>query len=87
MNEVKSLTPDELSWRCDPRSLEFQTTDDVNDLVGVIGQDRALDAIRFGIGVRQEGYNLYVLGPPGTGKRTIVRGFLEQQSGSAPSPP
>ncbi|HEX5364834.1 MAG TPA: ATP-binding protein, partial [Gallionella sp.] len=45
----------------------------------VIGQMRAMEAIRFGTGIRHEGYNLFVLGPPGTGKHGIVRQFLEQK--------
>ena len=46
----------------------------------------ALDAVRFGITIRREGYNLYVLGPPGVGKRTIVKSFLEQKSADEPQP-
>jgi len=45
-----------------------------------------LDAVRFGIRIRRDGYNLYVIGPPGVGKRTIVQSFLEQKSASEDQP-
>ncbi len=80
MESVKPLPCDKLCWCCDPDSLPFQTTDDLQDLDEFVGQDRALDAVRFGIRIRREGYNMYVLGPPGVGKRTIVQAFLEQKA-------
>jgi lon-related putative ATP-dependent protease len=87
MSDPLPLEPAALCWRCDPHELPFQTTDQVEDLQGFLGQDRALDAVRFGIRMRQLGYNLYVLGPPGVGKRTIVGSFLELKSGAEPTPP
>ena len=87
MTDIRPLEPAALCWRCDPNELRFETTDQLDDLEGFLGQDRALDAVRFGIRIRQLGYNLYVLGPPGVGKRTIVRSFLEQKSATEPTPP
>jgi lon-related putative ATP-dependent protease len=43
---------------------------------GVVGQDRASSALRFGIGIRRHGYNLFAVGPPGVGKKTLLRQFL-----------
>jgi lon-related putative ATP-dependent protease len=87
MNTIEALDPAALCWRCDPSHFPFETTDDLDDLQGFLGQDRALDAVQFGIGIHRDGYNLYVLGPPGVGKRTIVRSFLEQKSAAEPTPP
>ena len=86
MTDIRPLAPVALCWRCDPNELCFETTDQLDDLQGFLGQDRALDAVRFGIRIRQLGYNLYVLGPPGVGKRTIVRSFLEQKSAAEATP-
>jgi len=84
--KLKPLAVDDLYRRCDPAALLFQTTADVEDLREVIGQSRALEAIQFGVGVRREGYNLYVMGPPGVGKHAIVRRVLEQRAAGAPGP-
>lgn len=46
----------------------------------IVGQMRAMDALRFGAGIQHDGYNLFVLGPSGIGKRSMVRQFLEQKA-------
>ena len=86
MHEIQSLSPRQLGWRCDPVQFEFETTSQLDDLSEFLGQTRALDAVRFGITINREGYNLYVLGPPGVGKRTIVKSFLERKSADEPQP-
>jgi len=87
MSETKALPSERLCWRCDPSLLGFETTDDLLDLDDIVGQDRALDAVQFGIGIRKSGYNLYALGPPGIGKRTIVEDYLQRQSAAESVPP
>ncbi len=87
MDNLSPLPASALCWRCDSEKLQFDTTDDLDDLQEFLGQARALDAVRFGIGIRRDGYNLYVLGPPGVGKRTIVQSFLEQKAVADPAPP
>jgi predicted ATP-dependent protease len=72
---------------CDPSQFDFDTTGDLEDLTEIIGQSRASDAVQFGIGIQREGYNLYVMGPPGMGKHTMVRQFLEEKSAEQPPPP
>jgi len=86
MREIQSLPATALRWRCDPECFDFETTEQLEDLSEFVGQTRALDAVRFGITIRREGYNLYVLGPPGVGKRTIVQSFLETKSAEEPKP-
>jgi lon-related putative ATP-dependent protease len=86
MATIEALAASDLCWQCDPKQLSFETTDELEDLTEFLGQARALDAVRFGIGIQREGYNLYVLGPPGVGKRTIVQSYLEQKSAAEPVP-
>ena len=83
MKTIKPLNTEALYKRCDPGQFSFSTTAELEDLDGVIGQDRALEALRFGVGVRHEGYNFFVIGPPGVGKHTIVSRFLEAQAAGA----
>ncbi len=80
------LPPERLYTPCDTGRFAFETTAELERLDDIIGQERALAALRFGIGMRCEGYNLFVLGPPGTGKTTAVRQYLEQQVRGAPRP-
>ena len=80
MDKPNSLPPEALCRVCDPAMLDFETTDDLPELMQVIGQDRAVEAIRFGIGIRRPGFNIYALGPTGTGKTTVVRQFLDPQA-------
>jgi ATP-dependent Lon protease len=71
------LKPEQLRWRCDPASLPFETTDEIPCCEGIIGQDRAVDAIRLGLRVRSKGHNIFVAGEAGTGRTTSVRHLLE----------
>ena len=86
MSPVKPLEPARLRRCCDPEMFTFETTAELEDLTELIGQARAVEAVRFGIGMRQEGYNLFVLGPPGIGKHALVRQFLEQEASTKPTP-
>jgi len=72
---------------CDPGQFGFETTAELEDLGEALGQRRAVEAIKFGIGIRQEGYNLFAMGPEGIGRRSIVRHFLEQQAPAREVPP
>jgi lon-related putative ATP-dependent protease len=83
---VKPLEPAALRQRCDPIQFPFETTAEVEDLRDVLGQARAVEAVRFGVGIRREGYNLFALGPEGTGKYSVVRQFLERNA-TEQSPP
>lgn len=87
MSDIKPLSPETLYTTCDPEQFEFETTAELEDLTEIIGQSRAVQAVQFGIGIQREGYNLYVMGPPGMGKHTMVRQFLEQKSAEQPIPP
>lgn len=81
------LSSEQLYTACDPDKFSFNTTADLPDLDEIIGQDRAVDAIHFGIGIQQEGFNLFALGPSRSGKRTVVTQFIEKQAAKQIVPP
>jgi lon-related putative ATP-dependent protease len=80
------LPPDKLCWRCDPRDLDFETTNDLEDVAEVVGQSRAVEAITFAVGMRRSGYNIFALGPEGIGKHTTLRHFFERAAKDDPTP-
>ena len=82
---AKELSPKEIRIECEP--LECRTSGELAPLEGVIGQDRALRALNLGLGIGEKGFNVYVAGPPGTGKTTAVRNFLEAIAKNRPAPP
>ena len=86
MQPGKPLSPNELYRHCDIGLFDFETTRDLEQLAETLGQERAVEAIHFSIGMATEGYNLFVLGPPGSGKHSVVRGILEQQAAKRPVP-
>jgi lon-related putative ATP-dependent protease len=87
MATIERLDPKALCARCDPAQFTFKTTSDLEDLTEVVGQARAMQAIEFGIGIGRNGYNLFVLGNPGTGRRSVVRQFIERKAATEPVPP
>mgnify|MGYP001821847422 CR=1 FL=1 len=83
---IRALSAQQLCQRCDPSQFDFETSADLEDLNEIIGQERAVDAIHFGIGIQREGYNLFALGPSGTGKRTTIGQFLDGKAAAEPVP-
>ncbi|HSH40974.1 MAG TPA: ATP-binding protein [Arenicellales bacterium] len=77
---IEPLAPTALRPGCDPQSLEFDTTAQAEELPGILGQERAVDALTFGIGMRSAGYNLFALGPSGVGKLSLIRQYVEDQA-------
>jgi predicted ATP-dependent protease len=73
-----------LRWRCDPASLPFDSTDAIEPIPGVIGQDSALEALAFGLETAAIGQNIFVRGLAGTGRMTMVRRLLEVMRPSCP---
>jgi len=80
------LAPERLRRVCDPSRLGFASTAEVPALETIIGQDRAVNSLQFGLSIRSPGFNIYVSGIPGTGRTTAVRGFLEDLARSRPVP-
>jgi len=86
MTIVKALDANALYTTCDVSQFTFETTEELEDLSEIIGQDRAIKSLRFGINMRKDGYNLFVLGPYGMGKHTLVKQYLEQQAAFQETP-
>ena len=84
---VKQLAPERLYQRCDPEQFDFTTTEDLEDLSDVIGQPRAVEAVRFGIGILHKGYNLFAFGPTGSGKHAMVQRYAREKASSGECPP
>ena len=83
---AEPLRPESLYRRCDPSLLAFRTTDELRDLGELPGQARAIEAARFGIGIKRPGYNLFALGEPGSGKHAMMREFVARSAASVPPP-
>jgi len=84
---MRKLRAEELRRKCDPQIFQFETTAEVEPLQEVIGQERAVQALECGLGIKDNRYNIYVAGGPGTGKMSIVRSFLERISAEEERPP
>ncbi|WP_316975831.1 Lon protease family protein [Shumkonia mesophila] len=83
---LKPLPPGALYTPCDPADFPFATTAEIDPVEDVIGQDRAVAAVRFAIGMKHHGFNLFAMGPEGTGKYSLIRRFLELRAAGEPVP-
>jgi len=75
-----------LRWVCDPAILGIESTAELEPATEPIGQERALSAVDFGANISSEGYNIFVLGPVGSGRTTIARQILEDIAAQQPAP-
>lgn len=75
---VTELSPDGLRKAVNPDNLGCKSTEELNPLKGIIGQERAIRALEFGLNIGENGFNIFVAGPPGTGRETAVKEFLEE---------
>ncbi|HEY5763907.1 MAG TPA: ATP-binding protein, partial [Rhodocyclaceae bacterium] len=80
------LAAERLRRRCDPAELGFATTAEVEEPVDIVDQSRAIDAVRFGIAIKRAGFNLFVLGSPGSGRHAAVRRLLLARAADEPVP-
>ena len=80
MPKVNPLPVEELFWRCPPERFSFATTEELPSLSEIIGQDRALRSIDFGLGITNHNYNIFVLGETGVGKSTTVKDIIEAKA-------
>jgi predicted ATP-dependent protease len=78
VNDRHRLGPEQLRWTCDHTKLGFKTTAKLKPLVAPIGQDRAVGALDFGVRIPSDGFNIFVLGPTGTGRTSMSRRVLEE---------
>ena len=81
-----ALPLDDLYHACDLSTLKFKTTDELEPSKDIVGQNRALEALNFGVGIKHDGYNLFVTGSAGLGKHTIVKQLLQSKTVDSPKP-
>jgi ATP-dependent Lon protease len=82
----KELTSEKLRWKCPGKYLGFKTTNDLKPCTDIIGQDRALTAIKMGLELEHRGYNIFVTGLVGTGRTSTIKHLLEKLERKAPIP-
>jgi len=82
-----TLSPEKLRRSYDKSNLKLKTTAELTPATNIIGQPRGVQAIDFGINMKNVGYNIYVLGESGTGRTTAIKQFVENKAGAAPVPP
>jgi predicted ATP-dependent protease len=80
------LSVDRLYRKTDLSHLTFTTTSDLEEVGTLVGQDRALEAVRFGARVRGRGYNIFVVGPKASGKHAAVGTYLSERAATLPAP-
>lgn len=83
----RKLNAEDVCRACDPAGLGFATTEELEPPRTIIGQDRALKALQFGLQIQNSGFNIYAAGLPGTGKMTAITAFLERLAGDKETPP
>jgi len=82
----RELAPSELRWTCDPSKESLSVPESESRLIGIIGQDRAIRAMKMGIELYSPGYNVFVCGITGTGRTTTVKRILDKIKSSCPLP-
>ncbi len=80
MNDASQVEVEKLRRSCSADNFSFASTAELNELEEVIGQQRAVEAVSFGIDIESPGYHMYAMGPPGTGKSTTVEKFLQKRA-------
>lgn len=83
---ITKLTSAQLYRKCDAAKFEFTTTADLEERLSALGQDRAISAVELGINIKSRGYNLFCLGPEGTGKTSLVKRILEKEGKERKTP-
>lgn len=86
LDALAPLSPESLSAPLDPASLPFTTTEDFEPYGGVLGQERAMRALEFGIGMNHPGYNIFVMGEPGSGRLSLTLRQLREQAKTQSTP-
>ncbi|MBR5482887.1 MAG: AAA family ATPase [Alphaproteobacteria bacterium] len=83
---ISKLKPNQLYTVCDYQKFDFTTTAELEERMSALGQDRAISAVELGINIKSKGYNLFCLGPEGTGKASLVKRILEEEAKKRPTP-
>ncbi len=80
MKRHKSLKHTEVYKKTDLRKYKFKSTKDLGSCKDRIGQNRAIDSIMFGLSIKKQGYNLFLSGGPGLGKKTLISSILKKMA-------
>jgi lon-related putative ATP-dependent protease len=84
---VNELAPEQLTWRCPEDQLKFKSTQELEPIDEIIGQERAVKALKFGVDIKSPGYNIFISGLAGTGRLTTIKRLLEELTAECtPSP-
>jgi lon-related putative ATP-dependent protease len=83
----RELEPAALVRRYEQELPPFETTAELEDVFGIVGQPRAAAAVAFGTGIRRQGFNIFAFGLPGTGKHSFLRQYLEALGAKEDTPP
>ncbi len=83
---VQKLNAGQLYHSCDPAQLGCETSAEAEQLDTIIGQQRAVRALRFGLDIKDKGFNIYVAGLPGTGRTTAIERYLTEFAARRPVP-
>jgi lon-related putative ATP-dependent protease len=86
MSPVPELAPADLRRVCDVSHLPFETTAELPYTKKIIGQPRGTHSIEFGIDIASPGFNIFVMGPSGTGRTTTIERFLQEKAAAGPVP-
>lgn len=74
------LSPEQLCRSFQPEDFPFEDTDSLESFHGILGQERAIEALQFGVAMHRPGYNIFVAGEPGTGRFSFVRQYLQAEA-------
>jgi ATP-dependent Lon protease len=85
-SSAREIPPEKLRWQCPKDLLPFATTKDLQPIRTIVGQERAVAAIRTGLEMKSPGFNVFVAGPSGTGRTTTVRHLLSEVAAGGPVP-
>jgi lon-related putative ATP-dependent protease len=83
---ITELTADQAYKVCGADNIGCESSLELTPLETIVGQDRAIRAMQFGLGIKEKGFNIYVSGMPGTGRTTAVRRYLEEVAVAKPVP-
>ncbi|MCL4491825.1 MAG: AAA family ATPase, partial [Nitrospirae bacterium] len=84
---IQKLKPEDLYKCCELDFFNFNTTEDIGEYSGTIGQEKALRSIDFGLSLESKGFNIFALGDIGTGKMRTIKALLSERVASEKVPP
>ncbi|SHF55222.1 lon-related putative ATP-dependent protease [Fodinibius roseus] len=84
---MTKLEAGSLYRQCDPDSLSFGTTGEIDESTTVIGQERLSASLEFGYGMGKDGFNIFALGPNKINKEDHLKEFFEEKAAEQPAPP